>query len=207
MTPAHAVILAGGDASRLGGAFKPLVPIGGRNVIDWQLDRLDGIPVTVEGQPVNHGLFAALYPWIGWVPAVPGGPVAGLLNVLDRLDVPDLLVAYSDSIWFDPMPYAPAWVGVAWAAGGRAWDVVNGSCTYGRWDVPVGMSTQVCVGVYRFSNTDALRVACRQVLDDTDGEAHMWDVCSRLYMPAHSLDWLDVGDRAALATAEARLVA
>lgn len=80
--PWAAIILAGGRASRLDGADKAGIEIGGRTLLDWALDGvIDAREVVVVGdqvpteRPVTFTREDPRY----------GGPVAGLLTGLDAL--------------------------------------------------------------------------------------------------------------------------
>lgn len=80
--PWAAIILAGGRASRLDGADKAGIEIGGRTLLDWALDGvIDAREVVVVGDPVpteRPVTFTREDPRYG-------GPVAGLLTGLDAL--------------------------------------------------------------------------------------------------------------------------
>ena len=88
MSPAPtigAILLAGGRASRLGGAIKPLLDIGGRSLLHRAIDaaQLAGChPVTIAG-PVLDDTLA-----VTWVREDPpfGGPVAGIVAALHSWD-------------------------------------------------------------------------------------------------------------------------
>lgn len=78
-----AILLAGGRASRVGGAAKPLFEVGGRTLLAAAVDavRYAGArPITVAAPVLDPGLD------VGWVLEDPpfGGPVAGAVAVLDE---------------------------------------------------------------------------------------------------------------------------
>ncbi|GAA1963161.1 molybdenum cofactor guanylyltransferase [Microbacterium deminutum] len=80
-----AILLAGGRASRVGGAPKPLFEVGGRTLLAAAVDAVrDGgaRPITVAAPLLDPALD------VGWVQENPpfGGPVAGAVAVLDEWD-------------------------------------------------------------------------------------------------------------------------
>lgn len=80
--PWAAIILAGGRGSRLDGADKAGIELGGRTLLEWALDGvIDAREVVVVGDPVpteRPVTFTRESPRYG-------GPVAGLLTGLDAL--------------------------------------------------------------------------------------------------------------------------
>lgn len=74
-----AILLAGGRATRLGGATKPLLEVGGRTLLQRAVDATRGCtPVTVAGDPVTG------VDGVGWVREEPpfGGPAAAIVAAL-----------------------------------------------------------------------------------------------------------------------------
>lgn len=91
--PTAAIILAGGRASRLGGAAKPLLDVAGRTLLDHAVaavDRCD--PVIVVGPP------APTRGHVVWTRESPefGGPVAGIAAGLALVDTADVLLLAAD---------------------------------------------------------------------------------------------------------------
>lgn len=89
-----AIVLAGGRASRLGGAAKPLLEVGGRTLLDHAVDAVaDCDPVIVVGprMPVAGN--------IAWVREDPpfGGPVAAIAAGLAHLGSTALETAAADA--------------------------------------------------------------------------------------------------------------
>jgi molybdenum cofactor guanylyltransferase len=84
MTRPACVILAGGQARRMGGRDKPLLPLAGRSLLDHLLAALDGqaapIALSANGDPARFARFG--------LPVLPDarpglGPLAGILAGLD----------------------------------------------------------------------------------------------------------------------------
>lgn len=91
-----AAILAGGQARRLGGQDKGLLPVGGRPIIAWQLDALRGVADRVY-IVANH---AESYAALG-VPVVAdliagAGSLGGILTALSLADNERILVLACD---------------------------------------------------------------------------------------------------------------
>lgn len=91
-----AAILAGGEGRRLGGALKPLLPLGSQRIIDHQLHALRAVMelvviVTPAPDPFD-GLGAPV-----WVDARPGsGPLGGIMTVLERAPTEETLIVAGD---------------------------------------------------------------------------------------------------------------
>ncbi|MGN7949428.1 molybdenum cofactor guanylyltransferase [Microbacterium sp. 22215] len=88
-----AIILAGGRASRLGGAAKPLLEVDGRTLLDHAVAALaDCEPVVVVGpwMPVGGPVL-----WTQETPAF-GGPVAGIAAGLALIDNAEVFVLAAD---------------------------------------------------------------------------------------------------------------
>lgn len=80
-----AMILAGGRATRMNGADKPLLPLGGRPLLALQLDRLRSqvgpVAINANGDPARYAGFGlAVLP--DGLPDWPG-PLAGVLAAMD----------------------------------------------------------------------------------------------------------------------------
>lgn len=191
------VVLAAGPATRLDGAFKPSVVVGGRTMLDWQrraAETDDVLLVQHVSQPRIEGVRKLL------LDDRSGGPVQGLHAALEHINGP-VLVAYADT-WWATTPRGSNWVGVKRVRGGRVWDYVGYSAlkeatTWNRDMVGPQTRVKACVGLYAFSDLDAVRAACEDALDGATGEVHMIEMLRR-YQGDMSLrpipDWLDAGD-------------
>jgi len=80
-----ALVLAGGQARRLGGGDKPLIHLGGQTILAHVLDRLAGqvdrIAISANGDPARFARFGL--PVLPDGPFAGQGPLAGLLAGLD----------------------------------------------------------------------------------------------------------------------------
>lgn len=90
-----AIILAGGRASRLDGAQKPLLEVGGVTLLHTTVDAADAagsLPIVVAG-PVVAG-----DPRVRWVREDPpfGGPVSAIAAALPLIDTTEVLVLATD---------------------------------------------------------------------------------------------------------------
>ncbi|WP_311243553.1 NTP transferase domain-containing protein [Microbacterium sp. WCS2018Hpa-23] len=88
-----AIILAGGRASRLGGAAKPLLDIDGRTLLDRAVAAVaDCEPIVVVGPP------SPLQADVVWARETPsfGGPVAGIAAGLALIDSAEVYVLAAD---------------------------------------------------------------------------------------------------------------
>lgn len=90
---AAAIILAGGRASRLDGAAKPLLEVGGRTLLDRAIAAVASCdPIVVVGPPVPvHGE-------VVWARETPefGGPVAGIAAGLASTESDEVFVLAAD---------------------------------------------------------------------------------------------------------------
>lgn len=99
------VILAGGQATRMGGGDKGLLPLGEGTILSYVIDRLDpqvaGLALNANGDP---GRFAALN-----LPVIPdsisgfAGPLSGVLAGLDwaaTQDASHIVTAAADTPFF-----------------------------------------------------------------------------------------------------------
>jgi molybdopterin-guanine dinucleotide biosynthesis protein A len=78
------LILAGGQATRLGGVDKPLLPLGGRKIIDFLLERVRpqvlGVAISANGDPARY----AAYECAVLADRIAGrGPLGGVLRGLE----------------------------------------------------------------------------------------------------------------------------
>ena len=99
-----AVILAGGEGRRMGGADKGLMEFRGRPLVEWVLDALGPqVDALVISANRNLDRYAA-YGYRVVADTLPGhpGPLAGVLAALDAVDARWLLVAPCDT------PHLPA---------------------------------------------------------------------------------------------------
>lgn len=97
-----AAILAGGQARRFGGRPKPLLPFGGRRIVDRQLEALraaaDRIAI-VTADPDRYGALGVPL----WEDLVPGaGPLGGIYTALVRAAAPRTLVVAGDMPFLTP---------------------------------------------------------------------------------------------------------
>ncbi|WP_129841526.1 NTP transferase domain-containing protein [Streptomyces sp. RFCAC02] len=94
MTPYDALVLAGGDARRLGGADKPAVPVGGRSLLDRVLGACAGARRTVVVGPRR----ATPGRTVVWTREEPpgGGPLPALAAGLAHTDAPVVAVLAAD---------------------------------------------------------------------------------------------------------------
>ena len=91
-----AAILAGGQARRMGGRPKALLPIGGSRIIDRQLITLREITDHVAIVASDHALYKSLGVPI-WPDIRPGcGPLGGILTALVHATTPITLVIAGD---------------------------------------------------------------------------------------------------------------
>ena len=77
------LILAGGAATRMGGVDKPLLPLGGRRILDFVLDRVrpqvEAVAISANGDPARYAPFGCAV----LADEVSGrGPLGGLLRGL-----------------------------------------------------------------------------------------------------------------------------
>jgi len=98
-----AAILAGGAGARLGGRDKGLEPLGGRALVDWVLDALEGVDAVLVVANRNLDAYAQRAPTIGDEPAVAvgafatrRGPLAGIAAALDACATPWLVTVPVD---------------------------------------------------------------------------------------------------------------
>lgn len=88
-----AIILAGGRASRLDGAAKPLLEVGGRTLLDRAIAAVAGCdPIVVVGPPVP------VRGEVVWTRETPefGGPVAGIAAGLANTESDEVFVLAAD---------------------------------------------------------------------------------------------------------------
>ena len=88
-----AIILAGGRASRLGGAAKPLLDIDGRTLLDRAVAAVAGCePIVVVGPPSPLNVDVV---WARETPSF-GGPVAGIAAGLALIDTAEVYLLAAD---------------------------------------------------------------------------------------------------------------
>lgn len=91
--PTAAIILAGGRATRLGGAAKPLLEVGGVTLLDHAVAAVvDCAPIVVVGPT------APVHGDVVWTRETPefGGPVAAMAAGLAHVDSPEVYVLAAD---------------------------------------------------------------------------------------------------------------
>ena len=105
MTPPVGVILAGGQARRMGGGDKGLLPLGGSTILQHVIDRLepqvDDLALNANGDPFR---FEA-YPYPVLADSIPdfAGPLAGVLAGMDwaaTLGADFIVTAAADTPFF-----------------------------------------------------------------------------------------------------------
>ncbi|MBC2643576.1 MULTISPECIES: NTP transferase domain-containing protein [unclassified Rhodococcus (in: high G+C Gram-positive bacteria)] len=110
--PVHAIVLAGGRATRMGGVDKPAVVVGGRRMLDTALDAVDACARVVVVGPRRADLDSTVLQTQETPPGT--GPVAGVaagLAVLDADPADRVILLASD------LPFVePATVGILAAA-------------------------------------------------------------------------------------------
>lgn len=90
-----AIIVAGGRATRLGGAVKPLLEVGGVSLLRLAVNAADDAgcaPIVVAGPDAGDDTRVT---WVREQPAF-GGPVAGIVRALDDIDADEVLVLAAD---------------------------------------------------------------------------------------------------------------
>ncbi|REC97922.1 molybdopterin-guanine dinucleotide biosynthesis protein A [Microbacterium sp. AG157] len=126
MVSVDAILLAGGRASRLGGATKPLVRVGGQTLLRTAVDavRAAGARRVVVVAPVLDDALE-----VTWTREEPpfGGPVAAIIAALGHVDATEVFVVACDlptavpavALLGDPVPDAAD--GVCLDDGRRQW--------------------------------------------------------------------------------------
>ncbi|HEX5859303.1 MAG TPA: NTP transferase domain-containing protein [Microbacterium sp.] len=170
--PAGAIILAGGRASRLGGASKPLLTVGGVGLLRGTLDAVGTAgcdPVVVAGPEVLHE------PSVLWVREDPpfGGPVAGIIAALPAISTEVVLVLATD------LPRAAEAVSFLFEAAALS-SLADGLCL-----ADDGGRPQWLTGLYR---TAALREASGR-LPDAGAGASMRDLLADLEIATVRAPW------------------
>lgn len=202
------LVLAGGKATRLHGAYKPNLVVAGKRMIDWQREaaKCDNV-VIVHHERDAFPEADALMVRTQYV-TKSGGPAQGLMHALSYLDDDPVIVALADT-WWTHTPSGTNWVGVCPAEGGRVWDYPNGD-TYTRAFVPNHHQLPVCIGLYSFGDVFALTSAVYEAMATRteDREVSMAEVL-HFYEPALSNvevpEWRDVGDTVAYKATNAEL--
>lgn len=194
------LMLSAGEATRLGdlapGGCKAMTVVGGRTMIDWWTELAGETPTVV----CRSSHLAVIDDTVPTVVCDDGGGAARALNAGLTACKPDepVTVVYADT-FVSVVPNGSEWCAVDAAQGGRAWDIVeDGLVYYG--DLPPEEMALVCVGLYRFAETDRLDVAVTHALAQADGEVGMADVVNFYGLPFVPVaGWQDVGDPEALA--------
>jgi len=111
MVRVDAILLAGGRASRLGGATKPLLRVGGRTLLRAGVDavRAAGARRVIVVAPVLDDAIEVM--WVREDPPF-GGPVAAILAALGHVDAEEVFVLACDlptageavALLSDPVP-------------------------------------------------------------------------------------------------------
>ncbi|MEM7641260.1 MAG: molybdenum cofactor guanylyltransferase MobA [Pseudomonadota bacterium] len=166
MIQPHAVILAGGRATRMGGGDKGRLSLKGRSLIGHVLDRLapqvDRIAINANGDPARWAdLGLPILP--DPMPDHPG-PLAGVLAGLDwaaRLGCPHIVTAAADTPYLPP-DLVPRLLGAAGPSGlalaaTREGDKIWPQPTFGLWPT-----------VLRVDLREALDHGTRKILHWTD---------------------------------------
>ena len=200
MIQPHGVILAGGQATRMGGGDKGRLVVGGRSLFAHVLDRLepqvDRIALNANGDPERFsdlGLPVLADSLEGYV-----GPLAGVLAGLDwaaETGAPHIVTAAADTPFFPPdlvprLLLAAGPSGLALAAtrdeSGKLWH----QPTFGLWPTAL-----------RDDLRDALQGGLRKVLHWTDRHG-----AGMAEFPTGTLDpFFNINTPEDLATAEAAL--
>jgi molybdopterin-guanine dinucleotide biosynthesis protein A len=99
-----AIVLAGGAATRLGGAGKPAIEVGGGTLLDRTLAAVSAarrIVVVGPPRPVTDGVRAGQLIWCREQPPG-GGPVAAIAAGFDRTNADTVVVLAVDLPWIAP---------------------------------------------------------------------------------------------------------
>ena len=195
----RAVVLSAGRASRLSGVNKLLVKAAGKSVLEWHERAFSGwrLDAVVRVDDVVNVLRAG---WRGGTLVGTDqcdGPAGALRSYVEaaQLDEP-IVVVFADTLLVDLPADVGDWVGTA-PAPWRVWDYRLGD-TWMR-GVP---AVEVCVGLYRFDDAQALRESLNAL--PTGTEVPMTALL-REYEKKRRLStvlvrgWQDAGDREALA--------
>lgn len=178
------LITTAGGATRLGDlaphGCKSLLPVGGKPMIEWQLDVLG--EATIVCRPEHASLLD------GYGPVRVDGLDLGPASCLAFAPDGPVTVVYADT-WFDSLPDGSDWVGVGSGGPGRAWDVIDPDGKV-RYREPKDVAT-VAVGLYAFA--DGARAAAAQRAENAASMAAVLNV----YAPWRAVpipSWRDVGD-------------
>lgn len=199
------VILAAGKSTRLDGAFKPNLLVGGQRMIDWQRQAAHADRTVLVAHEDTH------FPEPGvhtvWTDRQ-DGPAQALGVGLKLVWKGEVLVTLADT-WWSTTPEGSDWVGVCRAEGGRAWDYPEGD-SYNRSHVSAHRVLDVCVGLYCFSDCEELVKAVGKAMDTrtSDREVSMAEVLhfyDRTLLNVQIPEWLDVGSTETWRHADATL--
>ena len=148
------LLLTAGLATRLGdrapSRCKALTPLGGRPIIEWQLDVLGDVTIVCRSEHAD--LLSKYGPVVTDDEA--RGPGHSLSVGLRHVPDEPTLVVYADT-FFKQIPEGSDWIGVGLGEPGRAWDRMwpGGAVSYQHCDEPV----VACVGLYSFADTPRLK--------------------------------------------------
>ena len=192
------VVLSAGKSTRLDGICKMLVSVKDKPAHRWHTDAWMAVPVDavvlnkdVDALDSSEWEGSRIYGYDGG-----GGPASALLHYLSKTSHSDtLIVSFADSLIKGPVMEPGDWVGVANMPINRQWDYPAA----GGW-IRGKPRVQVCMGLYQFTDLDALRFA----IDATTptrfaAEVPMVDVLTQ-YQKIHPLKelfiggWQDAGD-------------
>lgn len=193
------VVLAAGKSTRLDGQCKMLVQVKDKPIHQWHTDAWMMVPLDAVVLSKHVDTLAAdnwagdqVYGYDGG-----GGPVAALRHYLDSTDYNrPLIVSFADSLLKGPVMDAGDWVGVADMPVERNWDYpLIGGWLRGKPRV------KICMGLYQFSDLDALRAAINNLRRPRfeSSEVPMVDLLTS-YQKIHPLrelhigGWQDAGD-------------
>lgn len=158
MTPPLGVILAGGQATRMGGGDKGLLKVGGQALLDHVMSRLDpqvqGLAINANGDPARFAHFG--------LPILPdsidgfAGPLAGVLAGLDwaaSKGADSIVTAAADTPFF-PCDLVPM---LQLAAEGMAYPLVLAATP----DPERGQARHPTFGLWPVALRDDLRAALK----------------------------------------------
>lgn len=158
MTPPLGVILAGGQATRMGGGDKGLLKVGGQALLDHVMSRLDpqvqGLAINANGDPARFAHFG--------LPILPdsidgfAGPLAGVLAGLDwaaSKGADSIVTAAADTPFF-PCDLVPM---LQLAAEGMAYPLVLAATP----DTERGQARHPTFGLWPVALRDDLRAALK----------------------------------------------
>lgn len=196
------LLLSAGQATRQGKrapmGCKALVDVGGRTMLDWWQEYDPGLTLVCRPEHASGVLSKAS----DVVLSNGGGPAAAVQDALRYGADGPVTVVYADTwVPVHAVPKGVDWCGVAAAAGGRRWDVLEGGLL-AYVDCGPGSAELVAIGLYRFADVDRLIKVVDTAVEravEWGVEAGMSDVVNLYgctFKPVWG--WQDVGDEAAL---------